>query len=109
MRDNTMQGHSAARPVPPLVETIREFIDYRGIDSGTLHVSVAQDMKWEKSQAGDEVLVRWLCWSVNDANKEIVPPQFEVVGAQVTLETLAKELPDFFPGLEVIVDNDIEA
>lgn len=73
-------------------------------------MSVARDMKWERSLSeGDDILVRWLCWSINDGDTEISPPKFEVVGKEITRERLARELPAIFPDVEVIVDEDIDA
>lgn len=40
---------------------------------------------------------------------ELTPPEFEVVSADITQERLAAELPDHFPDLDVLVDDDIDA
>lgn len=73
-----------------------------------LRVSVAAKARWEKTDSEDEVLVRWACWTVERHGKEITAPEFEVLSDQVTREQLARELPSFFPGVEVIVDEDID-
>jgi hypothetical protein len=77
---------------------------------GYLHVSVARELKWERSTSGgDDVLVRWLCWSINDGDREISSPEFDVVGKDVTRERLARELPVIFSDVEVIVDDAVHA
>ena len=92
---------------PPLIQRIRSALEGAKLSHGRLHVSVAHDLKWEKSGAGGCVHVRWLCWSIDDGGKEVAPPEFEVIHEDVTCERLAAELPAFFPGLEVRVDHDI--
>jgi hypothetical protein len=93
----------------PLLQRMRGALDRLKPDRGYLHVSVARDLRWEKSPSnGDEVLVRWLCWSINDGDTEISPPEFEVVAKDVTPERLARELPAIFTDVEVIVDDDID-
>jgi hypothetical protein len=88
---------------------MRGALDRLKPERGCLHVSVARDLKWEKSPSdGDNVLVRWLCWSINDGDTEISPPEFDVVGKDVTQERLARELPAIFSDVEVIVDDDID-
>jgi hypothetical protein len=88
---------------------MRGALDRLKPDHGCLHVSVAPDSRWEKSPSdGQDVLVRWLCWSINDGDTEISPPEFEVVGKDVTQERLARELPAIFSDVEVIVDDDID-
>ena len=73
-----------------------------------LHVSVANETVWEKSENGGEVKVRWLCWSVEIDGVELVSPKFEVLSPLVSLYRLKKELPSVFRNVEVIVDDDIE-
>src|SRR5262245_58882024 len=92
----------------PLLRRIRAALDRLQLKSGRLIVSVADDPKWEKSAAGDEVLVRWLCWSIEDGDREVAAPEFEVVGTDVTRVRLADELPRAFRDVEVIVDNEID-
>lgn len=74
----------------------------------TLHVSVSGEPVWEKSSNGEEVYVRWLCWSIENGDSELVPPQFEVVSPEITLECLKYDLPHVFSEVSVVVDNDIE-
>ena len=92
----------------PLLRRIRNTLESLALDHCTLRVSVADTAQWEKSAAGDEVLVRWLCWSVESNGQELIRSEFEVVGKDVTRERLAEELPHIFPDVEVSVDNDIE-
>ncbi len=92
-----------------LLRRISEAIKELNPKDGRLHVSVSKDVKWEKSLPNnDEVLVRWLCWSIEDGNKEILPPEFEVLSPDVTKELLSKEIPICFPNIDVIVDDDID-
>lgn len=93
----------------PLLRRIQRALDENSFEQGILRVSVTDEPKWEKSSNGDEVLVRWLCWSINDGERELVPPEFEVVGKEVTAERLANEIPNSFKDIEIIVDNDIDA
>jgi len=103
-----MKNGGKLPPNSPLVGRIRAALDRASVDQPMLRGSVARDTSWEKSPSGDEVLVRWLCWSVHDGDVEIIPPEFEVVGKQITSEKLRKELPDSFPDLNISVDNDID-
>lgn len=93
----------------PLLTRIQAALNRITPDQCILHVSVVENPKWEKSPNGDEILVRWLCWSVNDGEREVVPPEFEVVGRDVTWQRLERELSRVFEGVKVIVDNDIDA
>ena len=93
-----------------LVERIRAALERLKPNEGIVHVSVANHLTWERSPGqGDEVLVRWLCWSIDDGDREIAPPEFEVAGKEVTRQRLASELPRFLPGVTVTVDDDIDA
>lgn len=92
----------------PLLKRIQAALAERIWKECILRVSVAEEPKWEKSPNGDEVLVRWLCWSINDGAREVVPPEFEIVGRDVTPQRLAEELPSVFRNIEVIVDSDVE-
>lgn len=92
----------------PLLQRMREAINRHAPFTGKLRVSVAEEPKWEKSGSGDEVLVRWACWNLEDGGNEVTPPEFEVLSKDVTRERLANELPALFPGLEVDVDDDID-
>ena len=92
----------------PLVQRIRRTLDGLELAHARLYVSVARDMKWEESGAGGSVHVRWLCWSIEDGDREVVAPEFEIVGETVTRERLMAELPVFFPDIEVRVDHEID-
>ena len=93
----------------PLLRRIDQAIGRHPLSRGRLRVSVARDPKWEKSpSSSDDVLVRWLCWSIEDGDDEIVPPEFEALHPEVTEERLRRELPGLFPALDVIVDDDID-
>lgn len=93
-----------------LLRRMAEAIAKHRPERGTLRVSVAREPKWEKRSPGTDeaVFVRWLCWSIEEGGREVVPPEFEVLHPSVTDERLRRELPGFFPSLEVVVDNDIE-
>ncbi|MEZ4302516.1 MAG: hypothetical protein R3B70_46740 [Polyangiaceae bacterium] len=104
-----MSSNSGSGMSTLLTEIVRA-IECMRPANGRIRVSVAREAKWEKSTSnGDEVLVRWLCWSVEDGEKEIVPPQFAVVSVNVTEERLRHELPARFPSVDIIVDDDIDA
>lgn len=90
-----------------LLQRMQRALDEFDSVDGTLHVSVASAPKWERSENGDEVLVRWLCWSIESADREINEPEFDVVSQHVTQELLADELPKIFPKIKVVVDDDI--
>ena len=92
----------------PLLQRIREALNANAPFKGKLRVSVADETKWEKSRSGDEVLVRWACWNLEVNGNEVTEPMFEVLSKDVTRERLAIELPGFFPGIEVEVDNAID-
>jgi len=73
-----------------------------------LHVSVSAEPEWVELGSGN-VLVRYMCWSVLDSSVgEIIPPTVEVLSDRITEQQLADELPAFFEGIAVIVDDDIE-
>ena len=93
----------------PLLQRIRAALDSLNLDGAVLRVSVADEPKWEKSLSGDEVLARWLCWSIEHSGKEVSAPEFEVVHQDITRQRLAAELPAVFSDIEVIVDSDIDA
>jgi hypothetical protein len=92
----------------PLLNRIAKAIEKARPAKGILRVSVSPRPKWEPSPNGEQVLVRWICWSVNDGDREVVAPEFDVVRQEVTKERLAAELPAVFPGIEVIVDNETD-
>jgi hypothetical protein len=93
----------------PLLRRIAEAIERLQPRHGRLRVSVAREPKWEKSPStSDEVHVRWLCWSIEDGDDEVLPPEFEVLSPEVTEEQLRHELPKFFPAVKVTVDDDID-
>ena len=98
------------RPLPPLVVQIREALGKIGDRRLTIRVSVARNPVWEKSKTGDDdVLVRWLCWSIEDQEEvEVVRPNFAVLSDKITEAHLRNELPAFFPDSIVIVDDNIE-
>jgi len=104
-----MEDGSGPRPNSPLVQRIREAIMAHSPFSGILHVSVADEPKWERSHAGDSILVRWMCWNLEDNGVEVTDVIFEVLSKDVTRERLAHDLTLLFPGVEVRVDNAIEA
>ncbi len=52
--------------------------------------------------------MRWLCWSVNDDDREVVAPEFEAAHQDVTEERLRQELPLLFPDIRVVVDSNID-
>ncbi len=93
----------------PLLQRIAETLERVQPKQARLRVSVAREPKWEKSSSTSrEVLVRWLCWSVEDGDHEVIPPEFEVLHPDVTEEQLRRELPLQFPAIEVTVDDDID-
>ena len=96
--------------VPPLVKSIRDAVVQFGAQQMTIRVSVARNPVWEKSKTGDDdVLVRWLCWSIEDQEEvEVVRPNFAVLSDKITEAHLRNELPAFFPDSIVIVDDNIE-
>lgn len=72
-----------------------------------LRVSIEADAKWEQD-GDDEILIRYLCWSINDNDVEVRAPEFEIVGDDVTRQRLERELPAVFPNVQIVVDHDIE-
>lgn len=105
---NIMSNESPSFENSPLLRRIRDAVDKHAPFNGRLHVSVADEPRWEKSGSGDEVLVRWACWNLEEGENEVTQPVFEVLGKDVTRERLAGELPALFPSLDVEVDNDID-
>lgn len=102
-------NHKPTLESSPLLRRIRERLDSLPLHAGRLRISVAKDSVWEASADGESVLVRWMCWSIEDGGREVVDPIFEVLSDKVTRAQLARELPGFFPEVEVVVDNDIES
>jgi len=90
------------------VRRIREALVAHAPFNGILHVSVSDEMKWEQTNYGYKVLVRWACWNLENSDGNVTEPEFEVLGETATRERLAAELPAFFPSVTVIVDDDIE-
>lgn len=91
-----------------LVRKIRDRLNALALNQARLVISVADSAQWEKSKLGDEVLVRWLCWSIESDGIEVSAPEFEILAAAITGKQLGEELPPLFPGVEVVVDNDID-
>jgi hypothetical protein len=92
----------------PLLRRMRDAINKRAPFHGKLRVSVADEPKWEKSKSGDEVLVRWACWNLEEGGHDVTQPEFEVLSKDITREKLASELPALFPDLDVVIDNEID-
>lgn len=93
----------------PLIRRIADAIERVQAKRARLRVSVAPEPRWEKSSASSrEVFVRWLCWSVEDGDHEVLAPAFEVLHPDVTAERLRRELPRHLPGVAVTVDDDID-
>ena len=90
------------------VRRIREALLANAPFSGILHVSISDEMKWEETNYGYKVHVRWACWNLEDSDGNVTEPEFEVLGETATRERLAAELPALFPSVTVIVDDDIE-
>jgi len=91
-----------------LVQRISTALEKYSFEHVRLRVSVAKQPKWEQSHKGDEVLVRWICWSIETGDIELTPPEFEVVSKNITEEILAHDLPVIFDHIEVLVDSDID-
>lgn len=90
------------------VRRIREALATHAPFNGKLHVSVSDEMKWEQTNDGYKVLVRWACWNLESGDRNVTEPEFEVLGETATRERLAAELPALFSQIEVVVDDDIE-
>lgn len=90
------------------VRRIREALVVHAPFNGILHISVSDEMKWEQTNDGYKVLVRWACWNLENSDGNVTEPEFEVLGETATRERLAVELPALFPSVTVIVDDDIE-
>jgi hypothetical protein len=103
-----MKADVLAVEVSPFVRGIREAIVAHSPFTGKLRVSVADEPRWEDSSSGDQVLVRWACWNLEENGVDLTAPVFEVLGKDVTREQLAAELPMLFPGVQIEVDNDID-
>ena len=94
---------------PRLVQSILDAlasVGYPKTPNLIIHVSVATNVSVEKFDAG-VMRVRWLCWSLLDERGEIWPPEFEIASEAVTRSMLDSDLPSYFPGVTVIVDDDI--
>lgn len=103
------ESHDMSEDGWMLVPRIRAALSQARPGYKRIRISVADKAVWEQSSNGEQVLVRWLCWSVSDESGEIVAPTFEVLSEVVTRERLAEELPKMFPGVVVVVDGDIES
>ena len=49
-----------------------------------------------------------MCWSIENDGLEVSKPEFEVLSQAVTREQLNAELPGLLPGVEVVVNNDVD-
>lgn len=100
---------SASFESSPFLQSVQGKLgELSGHEGVRLRVSVARQPVWEKTSDGDEVLVRWACWTVEKHGEELTEPEFEVLSDKVTQEQLSRELPVFFPDIEIVVDDDIE-
>ena len=68
---NIMSEEKPPFETSPLTRRIRDAVDRHAPFSGKIHISVADEAKWEKSKSGDEVLVRWACWNLEDGSNEV--------------------------------------
>ncbi|MFS8067432.1 MAG: hypothetical protein ACMG6S_13810, partial [Byssovorax sp.] len=59
-----MSNSTPSFETSPLLQRMRDAINEHAPFTGKLHVSVADEPKWEKSGSGDEVLVRCACWNL---------------------------------------------
>lgn len=92
----------------PFLRGVQEKLsELSGHESLRLRVSGASEPVWEKTDDGDEVLVRWACWTIEKNGEELSEPKFEVLSDKVDQEQLSRELPVFFPSIEIVVDDDI--
>ncbi|TKD03799.1 hypothetical protein [Polyangium fumosum] len=92
----------------PLVRRIREALSARTPFDGKVRISVADEPRWETTNSGDQVLVRWACWTLERNGVELTEPVFEVLCKDITRQSLADDLSSRFPGVEIEVDNAIE-
>ncbi|MDC0742815.1 hypothetical protein [Polyangium mundeleinium] len=92
----------------PLVRRIREAISACAPFDGKVRVSVADEPRWETTSSGDQVLVRWACWTLERNGVELTEPVFEVLCKDITRESLADDLSSRLPDVEIEVDNAIE-
>ncbi len=90
------------------VRRIREALVAHAAFNGILHVSVSDEMKWEQTNDGYKVLVRWACWNLENNDGNVTEPEFEVLGETATRERLAAELPAIFPEITVVIDDVID-
>jgi len=103
-----MKESGSPEETSPLVRRIREAIAEHAPFHGKLHVSVADEAQWENTSSGDQVLVRWACWTLERDGIELTEPVFEVLCDDTTREKLADDLAKQFPDVEVEVDDAIE-
>lgn len=99
--------HQNLRDKSLFVRRIKERLGSLTMKNGCLRVSVADDSVWELSDAGDQVLVRWVCWNFEDGDQEVTSPEFEVLSDKVTKRQLEVELPRIFSDINVVVDSEI--
>lgn len=93
---------------PLLIERIRDALHQQRLVVPVIRISVAAVPKWEEMPGAGPALVRWICWNITDAGTEVTQPEFEILHPSITLETLQKELPAYFPEVTVMVDDDID-
>lgn len=91
-----------------LLKRIRQRLDSLALSKGRLRFSIADDARWEASDNGDQVLVRWACWTIEDDGQEVTAPEYEALSQAVTRDRLMIDLPAAFRDIEVIVDNEID-
>ena len=56
------------------VRRIREALLANAPFSGILHVSISDEMKWEETNYGYKVHVRWACWNLEDSDGNVTEP-----------------------------------
>ncbi len=92
---------------PLLVQRIRDALRRLRMVVPIVRVSVAPRPKWIEVPDKGMVHTRLICWNILDAGTEMTQPEFEFLHPSITQQQLESELPDFFPGVSVFVDDDI--
>lgn len=92
----------------PLIRRMQSALSESGLDNPILRVSVADNPVVEATKEGRGHIIRWMCWSIESFQEEVVPPEFVVLHDAITGDQLRHELPILLPGVTIVVDNDVD-
>lgn len=105
---NSMSDKTPSIESSSLLKRIRQKLDSLTLSKARMRFSVADEPRWEPSENGEQVLVRWACWTIESDGQEVTAPEYEPLSKEVTRTRLEIDLPTAFPDIDVVVENDVE-